>query len=238
MGSHNPAWLWKVDVPLFVSHRRLIRQLTYKPATTHWAMDSGGFSELSLFGEWTISPEHYIEHIKRYENEIGNLDWAAQQDWMCEPFIIEKTGLTVEEHQTRTIDNYITLQSANLNTPIIPVLQGFTLDEYKQHLDMWAKRNIILPDLPLVGIGSVCRRQHTDEIKDIIEHFTNLKLNLHGFGVKKQGLAKTKHLLTSADSMAWSYTARRDKPIPGHTHQKCSDCIPYALRWRESLLSS
>ncbi len=34
----------------------------------------------------------------RYRDEIGCLLWAAPQDWMCEPWITAKTGLTVAEH--------------------------------------------------------------------------------------------------------------------------------------------
>jgi hypothetical protein len=33
---------------------------------------------------------------------------------------------------------------------------------------------------------------------------------MHGFGVKTQGLAMYADSLTSADSLAWSYWARRD----------------------------
>ncbi len=34
----------------------------------------------------------------RYRDEIGCLLWAAPHDWMCEPWITAKTGLTVAEH--------------------------------------------------------------------------------------------------------------------------------------------
>ncbi len=41
----------------------------------------------------------YIEATEQYQIEVGNLQWAAPQDWMCEPWIVAKTGLTVEYHQ-------------------------------------------------------------------------------------------------------------------------------------------
>jgi hypothetical protein len=28
-------------------------------------------------------------------------------DWMCEPFMLAKTGLSVREHQQRTVTNYL-----------------------------------------------------------------------------------------------------------------------------------
>ena len=49
--------------------------------------------------------------VRRYADEIGNLAWAAAQNWMCEPWIVEETGLSVAEHQRRTIENYLELRT-------------------------------------------------------------------------------------------------------------------------------
>jgi hypothetical protein len=38
--------------------------------------------------------DEYAGLVARYAEEIGGMDWAAPQDWMCEPWIIEKTGLS------------------------------------------------------------------------------------------------------------------------------------------------
>lgn len=38
------------------------------------------------------------------------------------------------------------------------------------------------------------------------------------------------------DSLAWSFSARYDRPMLGHTHKTCANCLPYALRWRDRLL--
>jgi hypothetical protein len=84
---------------------------------------------------------------------------------------------------------------------------------------------------PLVGLGSVCRRQATTEIARIVAELAALGLRLHGFGVKRAGLV-------SADSMAWSYHARRRPPLPGCVGQKnCANCLPYALAWRARMLA-
>ena len=44
--------------------------------------------------------------------------------------------------------------------------------------------------------------------------------------------------MASADSMAWSYAARHTEPLPECTHKQCQNCLPFALQWREQVLSS
>ncbi len=75
-GTHLPAWLWNglADFHLFVSHRRLAGYKRLRPARVQWALDSGGFSELSLFGEWRTSPQQYACAVARYDEQIGRLE--------------------------------------------------------------------------------------------------------------------------------------------------------------------
>jgi hypothetical protein len=93
LGVHHPNWLWNgtMDRPLFVSHGRLRTRKTPFPAATapSWALDSMGFTMLRDNGRWTITPREYVEAVIRYDREIGRLDWAAPQDWMCERAVIE-----------------------------------------------------------------------------------------------------------------------------------------------------
>ena len=62
---------------LFVSHRRLAARKTLPRAAAGWALDSGGFSELSLYGRWRTTARHYNAAVRRYDDEIGKLEWAA-----------------------------------------------------------------------------------------------------------------------------------------------------------------
>ncbi|MBQ1165928.1 hypothetical protein KBZ21_48900, partial [Streptomyces sp. A73] len=68
---------------------------------------------------------------------------------------------------------------------------------------------------PIVGLGSVCRRQATSEINEIVATLHSHGLRLHGFGVNTQGLSDYGPSLYSADSMAWSVDGRRNAPLPG-----------------------
>lgn len=246
LGTHEPSWLATAKVPLFVSHRRLARLRRSLPvAATGWALDSGGFSELSLHGRWVTTPADYVAAVRRYDTEIGRLDWAAPQDWMCEPVMIAKTGLSVAEHQRRTVANFVELSdrwadASDAESPFMPVLQGWERDDYLRCIEMYAEAGVDLAAFPIVGVGSVCRRQHTSEIGDILRAIlaTDPGLPLHGFGVKTLGLAEYGHLLTTADSLAWSFRARHADPLPGHSHRKCVSCQEFAFGWRRNVTGS
>lgn len=235
LGTHRPSWLARVsNVPLFVSRRTLPRQQLPR-ALGHWALDSGGFSELSLHGSWSITASQYADLVHRYSDEIGNLDWAAPMDWMCEPPILAMTGLSIDDHQERTIDSVIELRS-RLGMTIIPVLQGWSRDDYLRHVDHYARRGLDLSCEPLVGVGTVCRRQNTAEAELILRSLADLGLRLHAFGAKTTGLRRYHQVLRSSDSMAWSYNARRHPPLPGHQHKNCANCFDWAMTWRGHVL--
>ena len=241
LGAPEPRWLEKTDVSLFVSRRRLHRLGKKWPrALAPWAIDSGGYMALSTNGEWDVTPPEYIAEVRRASEEIGNVRWAAIQDFMCEAIVLAKTGLSIAEHQRRTVDSLLELRTLAPDLPWTPVLQGWERDDYLRCADLYSKAGIDLAKEPIVGLGSVCRRHATSEAEWIVDSLRRRGLtNLHGFGFKSDGLRNLWGTLASADSMAWSYRARKEKgPMPGHTHQKCANCLPYALKWREELLAS
>lgn len=230
-GTHCSVWLQRTTIPLMVSHRRLMLTKALPRAVCCWLLDSGGFSELGMYGEWRTTAKDYVAAVMLYMAEIGQMEGAAIQDWMCEPKMLAKTGLGVKEHQARTIASYLELKSLAPDVPFFPVLQGWQLDDYKRHVDDYADAGIDLRELPRVGLGSVCRRQHTEEIAQVVVALHRLGLNLHGFGVKLQGLEKISSHLVSADSMAWSFAARYEPPLKNHSHKNCANCMIYAELW-------
>lgn len=237
LGTHKPHWLNSSPFPLFISRRTLVTRKYYPWAICEWSLDSGAFSELAQYGEWRLTPKEYMREIDLYSSEIGMMRWAAPQDMMCEPFMLKKTGLSVKVHQERTVINWIILQTMNRSGHhIIPVLQGWILDDYLRHLDLYQLHGFDLTTLPLVGLGSVCRRQGSRVIELIVRKLSEQGLALHGFGVKTKGLAKYASCLVSSDSAAWSYHARYRPPLPGHTHKNCANCWDYAVLWRDRAL--
>ena len=234
LGTHLVHWSWTVDVPLFISRRRLQRYKTYKPALNKWALDSGGFTELSMFGKWTIGAEQYADEVRR-QMERGKMQWCAPQDWMCEPFIVEKTGLSVDLHIGKTVENYCELKALNL--PVIPVLQGWKIKDYEICVERYGQHGVDLTAAETVGLGSVCRRQASDEIGQIAQMVHNYGIKAHGFGVKAQGIQRYGKYLKSADSLSWSFTGRYLKQTKCG-RQSCANCLHFALEWRDQVLST
>lgn len=244
LGTHIKSWLWREDTsdldPLFVSWVRMRRRKTAfkQRAQVRWALDSGGFSEIAMHGKWTHTEQEYVDAVEQYVDEVGNLEWAAQMDWMCEPPMVAKTGLDVRTHQDLTVANFLTLRALAPHLPIAPVLQGWELDDYPRAIELFESAGVDLRAEPVVGVGSVCRRQATSDIERLFASLSAWGLNLHGFGVKTAGVQKYGQHLTSADSMAWCAAAsRHDGPWCGGPHVNCSNCPEWAREWRNGVLS-
>lgn len=244
LGTHRPAWLGRLEftnVPLFVSHETLKTRKSMPKAVCDWGLDSGGFTQLTrnLEGWPKGSEEPYADRVRFYMT-AGRLEFASQQDWMCEPWLLRNRS--VREHQERTVENYLKLMELAPDIPWLPVLQGWEIDDYHNHVDLFSSGGVNLVAQHRVGVGSVCRRQASQEIGQIVSSLAARKLSIHGFGVKARGLSLYHHHLQSADSMAWSYRARRRDPLPGCRHGKsgegnCANCPSFALWWRERLLT-
>lgn len=245
LGTHRVGWLAHVEVPLFISHRQARERKTPLQATCRWALDSGGYTELSTHGRWTVGVDEYVDAVARYL-EWGGLDWAAPQDWMTESWVLEQTGKSIPEHQELTVQNFLDLRTSGL--PFIPVLQGQTVGDYLKHVELYESAGVYLTNFDTVGVGSVCRREGTLEAEQIFTQLAALGIRCHGFGVKIDGLKRYAGLLASADSMAWSFNARWDAvhkekrggrwQCPwGQRHKACNNCQHYAMAWRGRLLA-
>jgi hypothetical protein len=241
LGTHQPGWLARLTVPLFVSDRRLRARCRLPRATSRWALDSGGFTELSTYGSWDHgpTPARSAAAVRRYRDEIGRLVWAGPQDWMCEPWIVAKTGLSLVEHLRRTVDNDLRLRDLAPDLPFAPVVQGWRTEDYLACVDLYHRAGVDLSTAPVVGLGSVCRRQATGQAADIVNalHAVGLR-RLHGFGIKVLGLRRYGQRLASADSMAWSFAARREPALPGCRPANCANCPRYTLAWRRQVVTS
>lgn len=239
LGTHLPGWLGLSPLPLCVSRRRLSGRKTFRRARAGWMLDSGAFSELHTHGRWELPRRAYVAEARRYQQEIGSLEWVAPMDWMCEPQVLSRTGLPVRAHQCLSVANFLELRQLAPELPWFPVLQGWVPEDYQEHVEAYARCGVDLSREPLVGVGTICRRQHTTEAVGVLRDLAGLGLRLHGFGLKLQGLRAARECLVSADSMAWSFDARRLGHKRGANwcgspaHKNCANCRLFAEHWYE-----
>jgi hypothetical protein len=173
-------------------------------------VDSGAFMQILKHGGYPESVEAYAEQIRRVL-PLAEVVAVVAQDYMCEPHMLARTGLTVADHQWLTIERYDSLLWCQLPTYVMPALQGYEPAEYVSHIRQYGAR--LKPGM-WVGVGSVCKRNtKPEQISRVLQAIKAERpdLLLHGFGVKLTALRNSAivELLHSADSLAWSYAARR-----------------------------
>jgi len=197
-------------------------------AANVWIMDSGAFTIVNKHGGYPEGVEQYAEIIRRFAG-CGRLVAAVAQDYMCESFVLHRTGTTVADHQRLTIERYDALiQCDTAGIQIMPVLQGYDPAEYADHVRQYGDR--LTPGM-WVGVGSVCKRnRNPGSVVAVLEaiHAVRPDLRLHGFGVKITALRnqRVRELFHSADSMAWSFAAR----IEGRNAHDIGEAIRYAAK--------
>lgn len=235
LGTHMPVHMTRTGVPLCVSYGRLRRRRRLPDPLGEIFLDSRGFSEIAQHGRYTFKPSEYAEFVERAAAQWGpKLCHASVMDWMCEPWMLAKTGMTVARHQQLTVNSWIALNGINNELPWLPVLQGYTPDEYLACAELYRRHaGVDLRKLPLVGLGSVCRRQAMTDAAEIVTGLVAAGFrNLHAFGFKINGLLGKNSLcllLKSADSMAWSFDGRRHDGVSANS-------LEYALGWRRRVV--
>lgn len=238
VGVHQPCDADQVDAA-FISVHRIAKRVSGFPVGD-WIMDSGAFRTIEVHGGYPEPPEEYAAQIRRWSRN-GNLLAAVSQDYMCEAHMLQITGKTVMEHQQLTVERYDALTVCDLGgVYLMPVLQGYTPAEYVRHLEMYGDR--LKPGM-WVGVGSVCKRNSNPAaIEAVLLAIKKARPDLkpHGFGLKVTALASAliRKLLETADSMAWSYAARKQ----GRDGNSIQEAIRFsnrinAMEVQEDLLS-
>lgn len=209
VGLHQPSDARHFERCLVSINRLRHRQSGFK--AYRWMLDSGAFTELEQHGCYRQSPEVYAAQINRWAwNET--MDAAVSQDYMCESWMLDKTGLSIADHQRLTIERYDAIRDCVSHAYVLPVVQGYQPSEYVQHIRDYGDR---LALGAWVGVGSVCKRNGDPAaiaaVLRAIKH-ERPDLRLHGFGVKTTSLRvpAIAEMLHSADSLAWSFAARKE----------------------------
>jgi hypothetical protein len=254
LGCNEPATIKHLDCPVMISvngffkkrgNRYTSRKALFDGGEQPLIIDSGAFSRISRqYGYKNHLPtKKYAEMIWRFK-DCCNLVAVVVQDYMCEEFILNTTGLDIKTHQQLTLHRYDRLleeldclaQSTGEVPPyIMPVLQGYEPEEYLQHLDLYGDR---LTSDQWIGIGSVCKRNsNPGSIWSILNTLPN-GFKWHGFGVKKTALqdGAIRYKFHSVDSQAagiGSYGKERKQ----RKYQYANDWN-HALLYRESVINA
>lgn len=164
-----------------------------KDMLTRVAMCDGSLKAPTL-NDLGLDEDQYEMEVKAF---LPGPEWLAER---------------IKLHQRLTIERYDALIAEDTGVYIMPVLQGYSPAEYRSHIRQYGDR--LKPGM-WVGVGSVCKRNSNimaiwmvlDAIKS-----DRPDLLLHGFGLKKTSLQETiiRDLLHTADSMAWSFAARKE----------------------------
>jgi hypothetical protein len=155
-----------------------------------WMMDSGAFSQVTKYGDFIMSPEEYVRIAVRFQ-DCGDLACIVTQDYMCEPDVIKMLqGMgkeaSVRIHQRKTVERYIQImneaEKQGLKVPVMPVLQGWEVEDYVDHYLLYRRMlpkddslqhpfhhpialdSPKMPNGQWVGIGSTCKRNKNPEV--------------------------------------------------------------------------
>lgn len=147
-------------------------------------LDCGGFTLLNQYVDYPFSTINLA-------NLIAYLcpDFYVPKDYPCEPEISRSLGLTSNQERIEaTVKNAIELAEweGQLKGAMVPVIQGYNLDEYLHCLNLYDKAGLIRD---YMAVGSMCRRISDKELGCLIPgiYYEAQRLGcskLHFFGLK------------------------------------------------------
>lgn len=167
-------------------------------------LDSGGFVFFNDYGRYPFSPARYMNLVAYLQPHF-----YASLDYPCEPTITSQLAqTTITERINATVRNALALADMETMVPgsqLVPVIQGWTVEEYRYCLDRYAEAGMIRP---YMAVGSLCTRSRNDEIAAVIRNVHNYAAGLgverlHMFGLKRsEALDPVHDLIHSRDSAA------------------------------------
>lgn len=147
-------------------------------------LDCGGFNLLNKYRDFPFT-------VTNYANLVAYLrpDYYATMDYPCEPDISRSLSLMSNAERIRaTVDNALSLMEWQGQLPgtLVPVIQGYTLREYQDCIDLYRQNGGIRD---YMAVGSMCRRLNSQQLNTLIPGiYRAARLNgarrLHFFGLK------------------------------------------------------
>lgn len=197
------------DIDILVSARMLMKMRTSSIAYKYISefrsimLDSGAFGSAFWDGGYTYGPDDYLGIVEKIMPEL----WVTM-DYPCEPNILP--DMPVLERIEKTIKNTKALCTAPF-PGLLPVIQGWLIEDYLYCIERMEKESLIMP---VMGIGSICRRGSQRNIVAIVSEIKRQlpKVKLHAFGVKISALnynnGELLNYLDSLDTAAWQFNEK------------------------------
>ena len=166
-------------------------------------LDCGGFTALNHYADYPFTVINYANLVARLKPH-----YYATMDYPCEPEISRSLELISNEQRIKaTIKNALALSEweDQLSGQMVPVIQGYTLDEYLWCLRLYQEAGIIRD---YMAVGSMCRRISSDELGRLIPKIFYAAqkagcTKLHFFGLKlSPDLEPFSNMIWSRDSAA------------------------------------
>lgn len=189
-------------VPRFLKDGAWPRWRFFSFAGLRW-LDGGGYNLLNQFGEYPFTVANWLNLVA-----MTNPHHYATLDYPCEPDISRQLGLMSNQQRIEA-----TVQKARecldydemVQAQAVPVIQGYSLDEYRYCIDLHAQAGTIRE---YMAVGSMCRRLSSAELNVLIpgihEHARQAGVKrLHFFGLKvDRALDDLREFIYSRDSAA------------------------------------
>jgi hypothetical protein len=206
------------------------------PDTVDATLDSAGFTQAVLYGDYVFSVEQYLDLAA-----ARTWRWYSSMDYCVEPQVAPDAAtrrLRIEATVARYFECVDGAIRRNMVLPV-PVAQGFFAEEYAH----CAEQLGIGPGTALVGIGSVCRRHlHgpdgviaiMEALDDVLPHGT--RVHLYGLkGNSLAALARFAHRIESTDSMAYDMAVRRSTPVGRTQYMRAVAMVEWHAREMQRL---
>lgn len=219
------------------------------------ALDSAGFTAIQQWQRHGAQPGAagiYPWSVREYVElaEALNPNWWSAPDLCNEASVAHDAAVRRDRiartagllHETLSEVVAAWSEGPTWLAPCVPVLQGWTVEEYRRSLDAtletWSRFHLYFDPPVLMGLGSVCRRDLHDRdhglyavVEGLLPYLPHYA-RLHLYGVKGAALRRLFGLseIAGADSMAWDVAARRTAHKNGQSNSVASR-LDHAQRW-------
>jgi len=166
-------------------------------------LDSGGFTAARKWGRYPWTVAQYAEWARRVAGDYP-LDFAAVMDYACERGVRREVYQTNAERIAATVENALRCLEEP-GVPWLPVVQGWTLDEYADCVDRYRARGVALD---YAGLGTMCGRKDADAARVLVslgEVAPDSRWHVFGMGLRVLADDGAFGLVRSWDSYAWNW---------------------------------